>query len=160
MNQSRSDKGTFVRKNQIWTPDTWDVGYFDNRGRFRVYRPDYPRAYSEGYALRSHVVYWLHTGEPHPDGTELHHKNRITSDDRFENLIVLTRSAHQIEHKENWILITCANCGAQFKEHVWRTKNRNIRFCSQKCYHLYPRSTEHKDAISKGIKLAYQEGRR
>jgi hypothetical protein len=157
----RNQNGTFARTFQIWTPDNWDGnGYIDNEGRFRIYRPDYPRVYKGGFALRSHVVYWLTTGEVHPSGTELHHKNRIKNDDRFENLIVLTHSQHQIEHKSNWVTVTCAHCGKIFKEHAWRVSQRNVRFCSQTCYRIHPRSPEHKANISAGIKLAYKEGRR
>lgn len=129
--------GTFVRKHEVWVPENWDDGYLDNKGRFRVYRPDYPRAYHEGYALRAHVVYWLTVGELHPDGTELHHKDRIKVNDLFNNLEVLTRSQHRIQHQENWTIVTCEHCEKQFQEHVWRTNQRHVRFCSQKCYHSH-----------------------
>ena len=137
--QRRKD-GTFERKNSLWTPETWNNGYIDNKSRFRVYRPDYPRAYSEGYALRAHVVYWLQTGTVHPEGTELHHKDGSRHNDVFENLIVLTKSDHRKEHQENFVLLICENCGDSFRVHVWRKTQREkegnaIRFCSQKCFH-------------------------
>ena len=64
----------------------WNNGWYDNRERFRVYRPDYPRAYSGGYALRAHIVWWLAHKECHPKGTNLHHKNHIKA--IVENLAI------------------------------------------------------------------------
>jgi len=159
MNTTREANGTFKKVLLRWTPELWDDGWV-NGGRFLVYRPDYPRANMDGYAFRSHVVYWLNTGEVPSSKMELHHKNKNKLDDRFENLILLTHSQHQSEHRANWVTITCIHCGKTFREHAWRASKRNISFCSQKCYHDYPRTIEHKAHISNGLKLAYQEGRR
>ena len=76
----REANGTFKKRLQVWDGSNWDDGWHDNRGRFRVYRPDYPRAFSGGYALRAHVVWWLANGKPHPTGMILHHKNSIKDD--------------------------------------------------------------------------------
>lgn len=165
MNIPRNKDGTFLRTIKAWTPKKWNMGYFDNRGRFRVYRPDCPRSYADGYALRAHVVWWLRYGKPHPKNTELHHKDRDKSNDKIWNLEVLTKSEHRSEHQENWIHLICEHCGNAFKEHAWRNsarekEGRKIRFCSQKCFQEHPRSQEHKIAISRGMKLAYVEGRR
>lgn len=156
----RKKDGTFSRKNELWTPEKWDMGYMDSKGRFRVYRPDYPRAYSEGYALRAHVVWWLAHGEPHPIGTELHHKDRIKHNDHIGNLEVLTKSQHRREHQENWVYYKCAHCRKKFREHAWRARYRISKFCSQECFHAHPRSKEHKKSISDGLKQAYKEGKR
>ena len=116
----RVPKGTSIRKHFLWTPDTWSDGYYDNRGRFRVYRPDYPRAYKNGYALRAHVVYWLETGEVHPCGTVLHHKNDDRTDDRFENLDMMTHGEHTTYHKiKPLIQLKCKNCNQSFGRHRW-----------------------------------------
>lgn len=40
----------------VWDSTRWDDGYVDNRGRFRVKRPDCPRAYANGWALRAHLA--------------------------------------------------------------------------------------------------------
>ena len=50
--------GRFERKHYLWDGSDWDDGWKDNRGRFRVYRPDCPRQMGvEGHALRAHVVW-------------------------------------------------------------------------------------------------------
>ena len=151
--------GRFIRTNiHPWTPDTWDVGYVDNRGRFRVYRPDYPRAYKLGYALRSHVVWWLHYGKPHSVGLELHHKDHDRLNDNINNLILLTQSEHSRLHRRTkYLFYICEHCGCEFKREAHRSSDgRTNRFCSQTCYHLHPRSNKHKKAISKSSKKAWR----
>jgi len=160
MKKSRNENGTFSRRNQLWSPENWDLGYMDKDGRFRVYRPDCPRSYSNGYALRAHVVWWLEHGKPHPANSDLHHKDGVKHNDHIENLELLTRSTHRKVHQENWLYFICDHCKKEFKEHAWRTKSRVIRFCSQDCYHAHPRDMKHKNSISNGLKKAYKEGRR
>ena len=133
-------KGSFVRTREVWTPEKWNDGYTDNRGRFRIYRPDYPRAYSEGYCLRAHVVWWLKHGEPHPKNEELHHIDKSKDNDRIENLISLSKSEHRkIHQKADYVNIVCKNCGISFNAKKHRVKSRGVLFCSQSCYQSYPK---------------------
>ena len=157
--------GRFLHSAIPWDASHWDSGYIDNKGRFRVYRPDYPRAYKEGYALRAHVVWWLHTGMVHPVGTNIHHKNEIKFDDSFENLECKTVTQHLGDHFQKLYEFTCGNCQKQF----WvtgdalgkrRREGKLPIYCSQKCSRSAPRSIAHNQAISDGLKLAYKEGRR
>ena len=152
----RDGKGRFKRERTTpWNPETWDDGYVDNRGRFRVYRPDFPGAYEGGYALRAHVVWWLAHTERHPHGTELHHKNENKCDDRLENLEPLTNSEHQLEHRGT--RVNCAGCGIEF----WRAPHRarySRSFCTNECYQKVPRTAEHKAAQSRGQRRAYASG--
>lgn len=152
----RNKNGTFARKNNFWIPENWDDGYMDNKGRFRVYRPDYPRAYHEGYALRAHVVWWLENGKPHAKDTEIHHIDGTRDNDHIENLVCLSHGEHRSIHQENFVTIKCIGCGKEFKEHFWRVSERGRKFCSQECYHKTPRTKEHKQNISKGLKWAYK----
>lgn len=158
-NIKRNNKG-FARTRSAWVPEGWDNGYVDNKGRVRIYRPDYPRAYAEGYALRYHVVWWLHTGEVHPVGTELHHKDGSTDNDVFENLIVLTKSEHRSLHRNNWVEVECKFCGKKFLEHAWRITSRGRKYCSNECYQSKPRTQEHKDKISEGNRISWENRRR
>lgn len=130
----------FVRaRSAPWTPDDWDDGYVDNRGRFRVYRPDYPRAYALGYALRAHVVWWLAHGEVHPQGTNLHHRNENRTDDRIENLEVLSHGEHTRRHSIGPpMILTCHRCHNRFTREIWRLKSRaregsRKTYCSPAC---------------------------
>jgi hypothetical protein len=163
--KKRGKDGKFIReRNRPWTPATWDDGYIDNRGRFRVYRPDCPRAYALGYALRAHVVWWLENGKCHPEDSDIHHKNGDRLDDRMENLESLSHAQHTRLHcSKGNITLTCEFCGEPFEVTVnkFNSKNREgapIKYCSQKCYHSMPRSAGHKRAISMGLKRAYEGG--
>src|SRR5690348_16834205 len=86
------DTKRFVRTTNIWDGSVYDEGYVDNKGRFRVYRPDCPRAFADGYALRAHVVWWLHHGACHPEDTELHHTDENKLNDSITNLEPLSHS--------------------------------------------------------------------
>src|SRR5262245_49286082 len=131
----RKKNGQFERTIPVWTPDNWSAGYTDNKGRFRVYRPDYPRSYEDGYALRAHVVWWLAVGHPHPRDTELHHLDHDRSNDNFSNLVVLHNRDHQIHHKGNGKHLICERCGVEFYRAAWRLNQGHAgRFCSRKCY--------------------------
>lgn len=165
------DKKTdrFKKRLNIWDGTKWNEGWYDNRKRFRVFRPDYPRAFPGGYALRAWVVWWLHHGKVHPKGTDLHHRNSIIDDDRIENLEVIEHGKHARLHNRKPstdIKLICKECKKNFivKLHRIRGRQKNgqkfIKFCSQKCYHAHPRSGNHMNNISTGLKKAYREGRR
>jgi len=125
---------------QPWTPDSWDSGYVDNRGYFRVYRPDYPRCWTNGYAKRYHVVWWLTTGVVLPATCILHHKDGNTLNDIFVNLELLDHGAHTTMHKTKpkWQCI-CKNCRGNFELPHWRKKQGQSRgsFCSPACYYSH-----------------------
>ena len=157
--------GKFWRKHELWTPQSWDDGYFDSDGRFRVYRPDYPRAYHEGYALRSHVVWWLSTGTEHPTGTKLHHINEDRTDDRLENLANVTAEAHvKIHCSVSLVTFICEVCKKEFGLLPWRVRQREkegnkIRFCSWTCTKKKKLSPEHRLNISLGLRRHREEER-
>jgi len=67
-------------------------------GRIAVLTPNYPEAPKSQYVLRSHLV-WESHHEPLPEGFIIHHKNGVASDDRIENLEVMTRADHARLHK-------------------------------------------------------------
>lgn len=145
----RTAKGHFVRKHYSWSPENWDDGFVDNRGRFRVYRPDCPSAFEDGYALRAHVVWWLKHGERHPKNTELHHKDEVKLNDRIENLEPLTRSEHRKRHRQMVLAWTdCVQCGKHFSYPAWRDKDRVTKYCSRDCLYNAPKSAETRMRIS------------
>lgn len=165
MPRTKGKDGRFIRTRQPWTPKEWENGYYDSRGRFRVYRPDYPRVYGGGYALRSHIVWWLESGKPVPQGADIHHANGIIDDDAFDNLQLIEHGKHTRLHRAlgNKKLL-CENCKQDFEISVRKFNARKreglkIRFCSQDCYHKFPRSAEHRKSISRGVEKAHKARR-
>ena len=160
--------GKFVRTRYAWTPEKWNEGYIDSRGYFRVYRPDYPKTYTMGYAKRSHVVWWLKTKMVLADGYALHHKNGNKLDDGYKNLELVEHGQHSLRHNliRREVIshqCKCKNCGKEFTmlySRISEKECRRGRFCSQLCYHSYPRSIKHRESISLGLRIAYKEGRR
>lgn len=131
----RDEAGRFVRTVHLWTPARWNEGHVDARGYFRVFRPDYPRAWKDGYAKRYAVVWWLKTGEVPAQDEDIHHENENTLDDRFENLKILDHAEHSRRHRTKNPPRVCLNrrCGRAFV--VPRNKSWERRkFCSFACY--------------------------
>lgn len=164
--EERNSKGQFVRTREPWEPSDWDAGFVDNTGRFRVYRPDYPKAWQyktcKGYAFRAHIVWWLQTGDVVPDDEDLHHIDGDRLNDLPENLIVLTRSEHHSIDRASCSSKVCKHCGESFWIKNGRLNSGRTRgsYCNQECYHAHARSQKHKQAISLGLQLAYAKGRR
>jgi len=162
--KTRDGLGRFKRTLKVWDGSDWNDGWIDNRGRFRVYRPDYPRAYSNGHALRAHVVWWITHGQCHPKGTALHHRNGIKTDDIIENLEIMKHGEHTAYHSRKiGIELICEGCCNPFRVPAWRIKSRQkdghrIRFCSLSCRNITPLSESHKRNISRGLKHAYETG--
>lgn len=128
-----------IRARISWEPQLWNEGY-TSQGRFWVYRPDYPRVYNRGWALRAHVVWWLHTGAAHPAGTHLHHINGDRLDDQIENLALLDNGSHQRVHRTSTVSLVCRNCLKVFMIPAWRLTQkvrlgRLPKYCTTECYH-------------------------
>lgn len=147
--QAGPNKGGFQRKHQLWTPENWDDGLVDGRGYFRVCRPDYPRAYNEGYAKRYHVVWWLETSRVVPDGYVIHHKDHNKTNDRFDNLELVEHGQHTRRHNQPRVETAkvfhcCMRCNKLFSLTRARTNEGKYgrgKYCSQKCYHAGPHKT-------------------
>lgn len=155
----RSSDGSFARRMNLWTPANWDNGQINHKGYFVVYRPDYPRAWKNGYAPRYHVVWWLSTGTVPCE--DIHHKDHNKLNDRLENLETKSHAQHTADHFAlPPILRRCRGCNIEFVFYRRDNDPNRGRFCSQKCYHLTPRTKSHRRSISEGLKRAYKEERR
>jgi hypothetical protein len=101
----------------------------------------FPGAHASGYALRSRVVWWLHTGEV-IIGREIdvHHDNEDKIDDRLDNLKRLDHPVHSRLHNPKTVEMverSCGTCGGSFKIEKWRLRDKSRgQFCSQGCYQL------------------------
>lgn len=143
-----------------WTEDRWDDGVVNDRGKFMVFRPDFPKCSASGWVHRARVVWWLHTGEV-PEGEDIHHDNEIKLDDRFENLRRMDHGEHSRLHNiKPLIQCVCITCGKEFGLPQWRINEGKGKYCSLSCYHSYPKSTLTRLRMSFGLCLAYEEGRR
>jgi len=167
MRQHKSN-GDFKRTHNQWALTNFDDGYVDSAGRFRVYYPSHPRAYNEGYILRSIVAFEAYHNLFIPDGIDVHHVDGNRLNDSIENLMLLSHKKHSVlsnveRYENSTINKTCEECGLIFHIKQGRlndkTSNRG-RFCSQKCYHAHPRTKIHKQNISSGLKKSYLERRR
>ena len=67
----------------------WRGGTKRSNGRYKVLRPEHPRADGGGYVYRN-IVVWEDTNKKRvPSGYQVHHLNGIKSDDRPENLVAI-----------------------------------------------------------------------
>lgn len=135
----RTSLGTFARVHQVWSPERWDDGFFNNKGRFLVYYPACSRTLYEGYALRSYAVFEYYACAPVPNSMVIHHKNGDKSDDRLSNLALMTKkehdTLHQVENRRGSYQ-NCENCGNEFYKPKWRMNSGHAgRFCGKKCYY-------------------------
>lgn len=136
----------------VWDGSSWDDGFVAGE-RMRVYRPDFPRSNSGGWALRSLVVWWLNTGEVPVLGEEvIHHINENKLDDRLENLKKLTHSEHQKIHRDSSTTLTCRGCEKVFVMPKWRVNQGRGLYCSHPCYAA-------NKILSPKMKSHYQRGR-
>ena len=143
-NEGRDEGGRYKRSRYSWVEERWDDGYVDNHGYFRVYRPDYPAAYGDGYAKRAHVAFWIHTGHARQSGEVIHHRNKNKLDDRFENLELKSHGVHSTEHGIKcgaWVMRQCLLCSKEFSIRRWRLRDPSRgRYCSTECYKKAPKS--------------------
>ena len=120
-----------------YTPDYGRKG--KNKGYVIVYCPDHPRAHN-GYVYEHILVMESKLGRFVDIRERVHHKNEVKTDNRSENLEVLTLSEHTKLHKsknpEKKVLLKCAECGKEF-ERLWHQrpsiKGYKNAYCSRSC---------------------------
>ncbi len=90
-------------------------------------RSGHPRADKRGRVNRSVLVMEQHIGRfIHPD-EEVHHINEIKTDDRIENLELLTRREHQSKHNNLYSYIHSPRDPAKYDSLRKTERNRTIR---------------------------------
>lgn len=102
--------------------------------------PLHPKANSKGLYPEHRVVMENYIGRPLLDEEDVHHKNEDKTDNRIENLEILTKSEHSKKHNlvKEKIIITC-KCGTifelsphQYRLQIKRNKSGQV-FCSRSC---------------------------
>lgn len=80
-----------------------------------------------------------HIGRPLDKNEVVHHKNGYRSDNRVENLALLSYSGHMKEHRKiEFVTVSCLQCGKVFKkeareERARIKKKRSGPFCGKSC---------------------------
>lgn len=106
-----------------------------------IYKPNHPNARKYGKIKRSRLIMSEHIKRPLKNGEHVHHINGIRSDDRIENLIIMTKSAHSSLHtkgdkhpnyKINRTKI-CPNCDKDFTRKDKKSHFQRDTCCSAKC---------------------------
>ena len=87
-----------IRKSGPDSPN-WNGGKTTCRGYVYIYKPDHPFATKNGCVLEHRLVMEEHLGRfLSPRKWIIHHKNGIRSDNRIENLELMTKSQHSTHH--------------------------------------------------------------
>lgn len=123
----------------------------------------FPGSHKSRYALRSRVVWWLHTGEV-LTGCEfnIHHNNHDRADDRFSNLSKMPHREHAQQHNPKtveWVDRLCLHCGGLFKIKKFRLREKTRgQFCGQACYQAHPKKPETRKKQGRTLRKMYREG--
>ena len=79
----------------------WNGGVSITTKGYRVIRkPSHPRADSKGYVLEHILIFEKEAGITVPQGCCVHHINGNKTDNRIENLCMMTHSAHTTMHNK------------------------------------------------------------
>lgn len=130
----------------------WDIPdrKIKNNGYLYVSIPNHPNAVGEGYYVYEHrAVMENYLGRILDKSEVVHHINGIKTDNRIENLELLSNSVHVKKHmktkKAKVSMFKCPECG-----HVFSRKRNNSHivkggiasFCSRKCNGRFQRKVQ------------------
>lgn len=125
----------------------------NSKGYILLKDKNHPLSSNRGFVLEHRKVWFDHNGKI-PDGMVVHHINGDRTDNRIENLEILTCSQHMKKHyaegnklresngTKQYIELTCAICGTDFirQKYIHDQSKRDPRAteghttCSRKCW--------------------------
>lgn len=73
----------------------------NKKGYVLIHMPDYKNSYSNGYILEHRYIMEQHLGRDLLPDEDVHHINEIKTDNRVENLEVISHSEHAKRHNRN-----------------------------------------------------------
>lgn len=78
-------------------------GKTSNKGYILILKPEHPNCSKMGYVREHRLVMEKYLGRYLTNDEVVHHKNGIITDNRIENLELMTRSEHMQYHRNNTI---------------------------------------------------------
>ena len=93
----------------------------------------------DGFILEHRAIMEAHLGRSLETWEHVHHRNGVKSDNRLDNLEVLSVANHaKIHHKgidrSCYHVATCNECGTAFHRRIKETEKHPRTYCSRKCF--------------------------
>lgn len=98
---------------------------------------NYPgKKYRGKYCYEHHLVYWKHYNIIPVTGEVVHHINENTTDNRIENLVLISKKDHDNKHSNlvtsvkdssKHVTVKCAFCGNDVVKYLYQIKNAEIK---------------------------------
>ena len=96
------------------------------RGYVEVWKPDHPMAQKGGYMMEHRLVMAEHLGRMLDPSEVVHHKNEIKTDNRLENLELLTKVEHDLLPKPSPKPFACPHCGGMVQTFGTHSRVRTV----------------------------------
>lgn len=96
------------------------------RGYVEVWNPTHPMAQKSGYMMEHRLVMSEHLGRSLEPWEVVHHKNEVRTDNRLENLELLTKDVHDRLPKPAPKPFGCPHCGGLIQTFGTHSRVRTV----------------------------------